>query len=211
MRNAQKALGRSLAILLGLAMVMLLANCSGDSIVPTVDQPASGFAKGPGWPGEEATGDGQDEAIDERLDLKWGVTEYVASSSGVIGNQGGDLEVFINNYTFRLEIGSGALTQDYGLGLQVTKGRNAFGENLAYVSFTPQNVTVSRDVSFVVRNPFSNAVRFSLYFWDGEYGWINPIFFSCDNDTEWVNFDLSKFGTYALLVSPIPFDDNNAS
>jgi len=214
MRNVQKALGRFSMIILGLAMMMLLANCSGDAVTPSVDQPittSAAVTHAPGWPGEIATGDGEDQAIDQRLDLKWGVTEYVASNSAVIGVAGGDLQVSFQNYTYKLNFGTSTLTKDFGVGLQVSKGLNAFGENLSYVSFTPQNASVSKDFQFVLRNPYSNAVRYSLYYWSGTYGWVEPQFFSCDASQEWVNFKVNRFGTYALLVAPVPFVDNNAS
>ncbi|MFH2057038.1 MAG: hypothetical protein ABIJ61_13855 [bacterium] len=225
MRNSQKALGRLLTILVGLAMVMLLVNCSGDSISPVANQPATGPARAPGPPGDEATGG--DEALNARLDQGAGVAEMTFAVSDLIGAEGGNLEISYDDFVevryddffYSLDIGSGVLDEEYGVGFQVTRGLNQAGERLDYVSLTPQNVLISGSVTLTIRNAFvrngdrviglnSVPAKVEIYLWNAGSGWTEAGSVVTSGTTQSVSFELSHFGTYALLIYPTDFQDD---
>lgn len=222
MRNSQKALGRFLTILLGLAMVMLLANCSGDSFAPVANQSADGPDLAPGPGGDESTGDSDEEALNDRLDQGAGVAEATSAVSGLIGAAGGSLKIRYHDVDYILEIGSGVLSHEIGVGFQVTRGINKFGEQLIYLSFSPQNASLNGAATFKVINPavngadlvgglFSQWTKADFYVWNASGSWQNAGSSIVKSNAQTVQFEVSEFGTYALLVYPTDIPDDNAS
>jgi hypothetical protein len=211
MSKVQKAISRALSLVLGLSMVLLLVNCSGEAVTPVVDTPDAGIDRSVKYEGEEATGDGDGQSLDQRLDLKWGITEFVTSTSGLFGNQGGNLRVDYDHYHYQLSIGTSVFTRQQGIGMHVTKGRNLFNENLAYITFSPQSVTLNHAVTFEVVNIYNNSVRWGLYYWSDTNGWLPSAFLVTETIDADVSFTLDHFGTYALLASPIPYVENTVN